>query len=157
MLTCIHFAWVFYCMLFFFLFVSFILVCRRKALLGFCYVTCLFMFDKNQNFYVYVSSLREHLQFNFNSNVFIDHMVWYVPCMVRFVIKRGPFCVLNVVRFVLNVVHFVLRWSVLSMVRFVPNSTQRLAITQTDHQSGGSVFYFVLLTACDTLDVKTTQ
>ena len=31
------------------------------------------------------SSLREHLQFNFNSNVSIDQMVWYVP-------KRGPFC-----------------------------------------------------------------
>ena len=53
---------------------------------------------------VYVSSLREHLQFNLNSSVFIDHMVWYVPCMVRFV---------------LNVVRFVLRWSVLSVVRFV--------------------------------------
>ena len=60
---------------------------------------------------LYVSSLREHLQFNFNSNVFIGHMVWYVPCMVRFVIKRGPFCP--------AVVRFVLRWSVLSVVRFV--------------------------------------
>ena len=45
------------------------------------------------------SSLREHLQFNFNSNVVIDQMVWYAPCMVRFVLnvvrfvlKRGPFC-----------------------------------------------------------------
>ena len=38
------------------------------------------------------SSLREHLQFNFNSHVFIDQIVWYVPCMIRFVFKRGPFC-----------------------------------------------------------------
>ena len=38
------------------------------------------------------SSLTEHLQFNFNSNVFIDQMVWYVPCMVLFVLKRGQFC-----------------------------------------------------------------
>ena len=29
------------------------------------------------------SSLREHLQFHFNSNVFIEQTVWYVPCMVR--------------------------------------------------------------------------
>ena len=38
------------------------------------------------------SSVREHLQFNFNCHVFIDQMVWYVPYMVRFVLKRGPFC-----------------------------------------------------------------
>ena len=38
------------------------------------------------------SSSREHLQSNFNSNVFIDQRVCYVSCMVRFVLKRGPFC-----------------------------------------------------------------
>ena len=38
------------------------------------------------------SSLREQLQFNFNSNVFIHQMVWNAPCMLRFVPKRGPFC-----------------------------------------------------------------
>ena len=38
------------------------------------------------------SSLREHLQFNFNSNVFIDQMVWYVPKHGPFFLKRGPFC-----------------------------------------------------------------
>ena len=38
------------------------------------------------------NGLKKHLLYNFNSNVFIDQMVWYVPCMVRFVLKRGPFC-----------------------------------------------------------------
>ena len=64
-------------------------------------------------------SLREHLQFNFNSNVFIDQMVWYVPCMARFVLNRGPFCpktwsVLSITWSVLS-----WPWSVLSVVRFV--------------------------------------
>ena len=45
------------------------------------------------------SSLREDLQFNFNSHVFIDQMIclshaWSVLSLnvVRFVFKRGPFC-----------------------------------------------------------------
>ena len=45
------------------------------------------------------SSLREDLQFNFNSHVFIDQMVWLSHAwsvlslnVVRFVLKRGPFC-----------------------------------------------------------------
>ena len=45
------------------------------------------------------SSLREDLQFNFNSHVFIDQMVWLSHAwsvlsfnLVRFVLKRGPFC-----------------------------------------------------------------
>ena len=47
------------------------------------------------------SSLREHLQFNFNSHVFIDQMV----CDMS---HAWPILSLNVVRFVLNVVRFVL-------------------------------------------------
>ena len=77
------------------------------------------------------SGLRGHLQFNFNSNVFIDQMVWYVPCMARFVLNRGPFCPKIVVRFVLKRGLFCpghgpfCPWSVLSMVRYVPNSFNR--------------------------------
>ena len=38
------------------------------------------------------SSLREHLHFNFNSDVFIDQMIWSVLSMVHFVLNPGPFC-----------------------------------------------------------------
>ena len=38
------------------------------------------------------SNLREHLKFNFNLNVLTHQMVWYAPCMLRFVPKRGLFC-----------------------------------------------------------------
>ena len=73
-------------------------------------------------------SVREHLQFSFNSNVFIDQMFGYVPCMVRFVLKRGPFCpktwsVLSFTWSVLSCHGPFCPWSVLSMVRFVPNSS----------------------------------
>ena len=73
------------------------------------------------------SSLREHLQFNFDSNVFIDQLIWYVPCMVRFDLKRGPFCpktwsVLSLTWAVLSCRGPFCPWSVLSMVRYVPNS-----------------------------------
>ena len=73
------------------------------------------------------SNVREHLQFNFNSHVFIDQMVWYAPCMVRlalnvvrFVLKRGPFCpgrgpfCPGVVRFVRGLF---CPWSVSSLIR----------------------------------------
>ena len=66
------------------------------------------------------SCLRDHPPFNFNSHVFIDQMVWYVPCMVRFVLKRGPFCP-GRGPFCPGRGPFC-PWSVLSMVRFVPNS-----------------------------------
>ena len=60
------------------------------------------------------SSLREHLQFNFNSNVFLIRWSGTSPhaCMVRFVRKRGPFYANS---------WSVLSqpWSVLSVVRFV--------------------------------------
>ena len=90
---CSHFAWVFYCMLFFFscLFFLFLFV-EEKPYCAYVMLHVCSYSTKKLNFYVYVSSLREHLQFNFHSSVFIDHIVWYVPCMVRFVIKRGPFC-----------------------------------------------------------------